>query len=606
MHIVNADKAQPIVPRSRIKGIIERVDCKGEVIIPLQEDSVRRAVTELYQQGVAGIAVGFLWSFLNPVHEISVKNIINEMYPDLPVAISSEVAPVVREYPRFMSTMLDLHIGTALSKLFLRIKNDLATKGYKRPLLIMQAAGGVARSEIVRPAATLHSGPVGGLAGVEFLKELYNYDNAIGSDIGGTSFDICISPKEGSPLLREPIVGRFQIATPMKEIVTIGAGGGSIAWYDEVTKILKVGPKSAGSDPGPVCYDTGGTLPTVTDADVVLNRVDPDYFLGGTKKLNRDKAWQAIKEHVAEPLGMDVPEAAEAICKIIDGTMQATLHSTIAIRGLDPEKFVCVAYGGAGPVHCAGYTSGLGFNKVIIPPFASVFSAFGASTAGVIHRYEASPLAQFKDLAYDNVNLKFNLDELTSLEDLGMESLTRINNMWKRLIAMSNDDIAAEGFDKDQNKIILNYEMMARYGGQLWELRIPLNKAEISSLEDFKEMLVTFEDKYRETYGENAMFPAGGIEIVSIALEARVPLWKPKLEKKAGSDTSPAAALKIERDVYFDGKWVKTPIYEMSKLDTGNIVPGPAIVEGRDTTLVIPSDRQVAIDEYGMLVMTDK
>lgn len=261
MHMVAADKPKPLIPRKLIKGVTERIDSMGEVIIPLKEEDIRQAVKELLEEKVEGIAVGLLWSFLNNTHEQRIKEIIHELAPGMPASISSDIVPVIREYPRFISTIIDLYIGKALRELLSEIKVGLEEQGYHHPFLVMQAAGGLSRSEIVKPATTLHSGPVGGLVGVEFLKKVYGYKNAIGTDVGGTSFDVPISLEKGEEYLREPLVGRFEIANPMREIITIGAGGGTKAFIDEVTKVLMVGPESAGAVPGPVCYDLVGTEP---------------------------------------------------------------------------------------------------------------------------------------------------------------------------------------------------------------------------------------------------------------------------------------------------------------------------------------------------------
>ncbi|MEE9612701.1 MAG: hydantoinase/oxoprolinase family protein, partial [Desulfatiglandales bacterium] len=270
MHIPRAFKPEPLIPRKRIKGITERLDCRGTVLIPLREKEVRQAVKELVAEDVEGIAVGLLWSFLNPEHEKRIAEIIEEMAPGMPVSLSSTVAPIFREYTRFMTAIIDLYIGSALKDLLQRIGSNLAENGYTNPLLVLQATGGLARSEIVRPVTTLHSGPVGGFAGVEFVKDLYGFDNAVGADMGGTSFDVCVSPKGSIEYLREPIVGRFEICNPMREITTIGAGGGTMARVEKAANLLIVGPESAGAEPGPVCYDRGGTVPTITDADVVM------------------------------------------------------------------------------------------------------------------------------------------------------------------------------------------------------------------------------------------------------------------------------------------------------------------------------------------------
>jgi N-methylhydantoinase A len=601
-HQATADKPKPLIPKRLIRGVTERVDSFGEVVIPLIEEEARSAVKELLEEGVEGIAVGFLWSVINPIHERRVKEIIKEIAPDIPVSISSDVAPVIREYPRYMSTIIDLYIGKALRELLEDIKEGLSANGYNNPLLVMQAAGGLARAEVVKPVTTLHSGPVGGLTGVDFLKKLYGYKNAMGSDVGGTSFDITISPETGVEMLREPIVGRFEICNPMCEIITIGAGGGTVAYVDKATKLLMVGPKSAGASPGPVCYGLGGTEPTVTDADVVMNRIDPDYFLGGKIKLDRESAVKAIKEKIAEPLGMDVMDAAEGICKIIDGNMQAILKTTVATKGIDPHNFIMFAFGGAGGAHCAGYTSNLGFPKVIIPPYAATFSAFGAATADILHRYEASPFILIPNIPYDPVTLRYKLDELKSLDNIPSWVPERFNNMYEELERRADKDMMDEGFGKEN--VTKRYEMLARYGGQLWELRcaIPVNK--IKDIEDLRKIIKAFEEEYFRMYTKEAMSPRGGIEIVSIIVEARAEKIKPILTKKEFvSKIPPKDSIKGEREVYFDGRWVNTKIYEMDKLNVGNIIEGIAIIEGYDTTIVIPKDRKVTVDEYLNMVM---
>jgi len=349
MHLISAEKATPIIPRTLIRGVTERIDSEGEIIIPLREAEAKQAVRELLAEGVEGIVVGLLWSFLNNAHEKRIKEIIGEIAPEMAVALSSEVIPVAREYPRFMSTIIDLYVGKPLQELLLKIKGELARYGYSRPLLIMQAIGGVAKSEVVKPGTTLHSGPVGGLAGVEFLRKVYGIDNLVGSDVGGTSFDVTVSTGSGRTYLREPIVGRFEIATPMCEIITIGAGGGTIARFHAFSRTIRVGPDSASGNPGPVCYGFGGIEPTVTDADVVMNRIDPNYFWGGKMKLDREKAAAAIKEKIADPMGMTVEEAAEAICRIIDGQMETLLDSALGRRGVDPQNFVLSAFGELAP-----------------------------------------------------------------------------------------------------------------------------------------------------------------------------------------------------------------------------------------------------------------
>lgn len=601
MHMITAGAPKPLVPRPLIKGIRERVDVTGRVVILLDEAEARNTIAELLKEGVEGIAVCFLWSFLNKIHETRVRELIHEMAPGMMVSLSSEVAPVIREYPRLNSTIIDLYIGRALRELLERIENRLRDHGYVHPLLVMQAIGGVAQAKVVHPTTTLHSGPVGGLAGVEFLKGLYGYRNAMGSDVGGTSFDVTISPERGEEFLREPIVGRYEIATPMREIITIGAGGGTIAWVDNITKTLHVGPQSAGGRPGPVCYDIGGMLPTVTDADVATYRIDPNCFLGGSMRLNRDKAIAAIKEKISEPLNMDVMEAAESIIKIVDGTMHATLKTTIALKGVNPEKFVLFAFGGAGPTHCAGYSAGLGFPKVIIPYYAAAFSAFGASTANIRHRYEVSPYLRLPDIPFDPVSSRFLLEKMTAFDQIPSNLIQRFNEMMMSLENRVYSELEVEGFRKDQ--VSVRYEMLARYGGQTWEIRALCPVSRIRSIEDIKAIIRAFEDEYSSVYGIIAMVPRGGIEIITLAIRAEAPTVKPIVTKfdHVGRDAS--AAQKSQREVYFDGHWVDTKVYDMDKVGVGNVIEGPAIIESWNTTLVVPNGRKVTRDEYLNFVM---
>lgn len=601
MHIPRAFKPEPLIPRKRIMGITERLDCRGNVVIPLREQEVKEAVGRLLQEGVEGIAVGLLWSFLNPVHEQRIAEIIEELAPGMPVSLSCSVAPIIREYPRFMTTVIDLYIGKALKDLLRRIGSSLAQYGYSYPLLVLQANGGLARSEVVQPVTTLHSGPVGGFAGVEFLKKMYGYENALGADMGGTSFDVCVSPKGSIEYLREPIVGRFEICNPMREIITIGAGGGTLARVEKAAGLLMVGPESAGSQPGPVCYRRGGTIPTITDANVVLNRIDANYFLGGRYKLDRELALRAIKEQIADPLQLDVMDAAEGIVKVIDATMGSTLRSSLAVKGALPSDYALIVYGGAGAAHCAGFTSGLNLKDIIIPQFAGVFSAFGASTADIMHRYEASPFVIVTDIPYDPTTLRFRFDNIQSLDDLFYEGLDRFNRMFAELEERSLVDMRAEGI-KEENTWF-KYEILARYGGQLWELRarIPVNR--IQSLEDLIAIIRAFEQRYFEEYGLQAMAPRGGIQIITIAVELHASTPKPHfIEMEYGSE-SPDVALKGEREVYFEGDSTPFRIFSMDLLRPGHIVSGPSIVEGRDTTVFIPPDRKIHMDKHCNLIM---
>lgn len=600
MHVPETDKPQPLVPRTLVKGVTERVDIVGKVVIPLNEQEVRQAAKELIDAGVEGIAVCLLCSYVNNAHEKRIGAIIEEIAPDMQVSLSHIVSPLIREYTRSNSSVADLFVGKAVRKLFKDIKQRLSGYGYNRPLLVMQAAGGLSRSEVVKPITTLHSGPVGGLAGVESFMKLYGAKNGAGSDVGGTSFDVSIVPEEGAKFLREPVVGRYHLQNPMREIMTFGAGGGTIAYIDKLSGNLRVGPKSAGSTPGPVCYDRGGTQPTVTDADVIMGRIDPNYFLGGTIKLNKEKAIRAMKEVIADPLGMSVLDAAEAVCLVVDSFMKDVLNTAFTTRGLDPREFTLFAFGGAGPVHSAGYSKGLGFQKVIAMPYSGTFSAFGASTANVLHRYESSPFAVMTNIEFDKTTRRFVIDSLAGLPE---EDIERFNRMYRDLERRCFEDMEAEGFAKEEVKVV--YPVRMRYGGQLDEVEFTSPVNQINSIDDFKAMLLAFEAEYVRLFSEGALYPEGGVEIMGIALQGSVVVTTPIIPVKAYVGEDPTPALKGERDVYFGGQNISTRVFDMKKVQVGNIIPGPAIIEGIDTNLVIPPDRKVTIDQYLHLVMED-
>ena len=600
MHVPDTDKPQPLVPRPLVKGVTERVDIVGKVVIPLNERDVRNAVKELLAEEVEGIAVCLLCSYVNSAHEKRIGEIIEEMAPDMQVSLSYIVSPLIREYTRSNSSVADLFVGKAVRKLFKDIKQRLQGYGYNRPLLVMQAAGGLSRSEVVRPITTLHSGPVGGLTGVESFMKLYGFKNGVGSDVGGTSFDVSIVPEEGARFLREPVVGRYHLQNPMREILTFGAGGGTIAYIDKLSGNLRVGPKSAGSTPGPVCYDRGGSQPTVTDADVIMGRIDPNYFLGGTIKLNKEKAIRAMKEVIADPLGMSVLDAAEAVCLVVDSFMKDVLNTAFTTRGLDPREFALFAFGGAGPVHSAGYSKGLGFQKVIAMPYSGTFSAFGASTANVLHRYESSPFAVMTNIEFDKTTRRFIID---SLEGLPREDIGRFNRMYKDLENRCFEDMAAEGFNKEDVQLV--YPARMRYGGQLDEVEFTSPVNQINNVNDLKAIIAAFEAEYVRLFSEGALYPEGGVEIMGIALQGSAVVTTPIIPEKTFVSDDPGPARKGERDVYFDGKNVSTRVFDMQKVQVGNIIPGPAIIEGVDTNLVIPPDRKVTIDQYLHMVMED-
>lgn len=601
LHIAGTRKPSPLIPRTNVVGVTERVTSRGRIAIPLDENEVREAVSYLVERGVDGIAVAFLWSFLNDAHERRVAEIITEMDGDIPVAWSADIAPVMREYPRMNSTIINLFIGPPVHKLLVKIGNELREKGYRKKLLVMQASGGLSSSDVIRPIKTLHSGPVGGLMGVEFLRSLYDVDNAVGTDMGGTSFDISVARRDLSEYDKTPIVSRYHLANPMLGIEALGAGGGTIARVDELTGQLRIGPDSAGAVPGPVCYGRGGTDPTVTDANVVLNRINAHYFLDGKMKLDRDAAYRAIQERIAEPLSFGVETAALGIVDGIEGIMRSGITSFLNRKGLNPSSVLLVSFGGAGPTHCAGYTYKLGLQSVVIPPQASTFSAFGASTAAIQHRYESSAFLVLSDIPYDVTTQRF---QPASLEAFDTSWIERYNRAFETLEEQAYSEMEAEGFRRED--VRLEYRLDARYGGQLRETTFQTRVPNIATVEDVRAVLAEFENEYARLYTRNTLYPRGGIEIITMIVEASAETGY-AIAPRAVETKDPTPAEPIgERSIYFAQGWMDTHIYRMSDLKPGNELVGPGVVEGNDTTLVIPPTHWASIDEFGNVVLLEK
>ena len=361
-NLAHLEKAAPIVPRPLIKGVTERIDYRGAVVVPIDLDETAGAVAELVAGGVEAIAVCFLWSFLNPTHERAVAELIRSRHPELFVTVSHEVAPVIKEYERCATTVLNGYLSRTTHSYISKLQERLADGGLAGDPVIMQSFGGVSSAESSkgRAVALLGSGPTGGVFGAAALGRLIGADNIVTTDVGGTSFDVGLVT-DGEPLVvGTPVFDKYHTVLPVIDVVSIGAGGGSIAWIEPGTGLIKVGPQSAGAVPGPACYGIGGTLPTVTDANLVLGRLDPDYFLGGERRLHIDLATAAIETLIAAPAGLSVPEAAMAIVDILDARMADLVRMSTIGRGYDPREFTLFAFGGAGPLHVGAYAADVG------------------------------------------------------------------------------------------------------------------------------------------------------------------------------------------------------------------------------------------------------
>lgn len=592
LHPMTHRQLPPLVPKELTRGITGRINSLGEEFIPLNRQEVREAVRELVEAGIDSLAIVFNWSFLNPSHEEEAMIIARETAAgmgkgDLPIYTSYHISPVIRELPRANATVIEAYVGTLVRNAFGRLEDRLKSSGYNGQLQVMQSAGGLAPARHVKIVDTLQSGPVGGLTGGAYIGQLYGFDNIITTDVGGTSFDIGLVTGGKAGINREPTVAKMLVGIPMVEVMSIGAGGGTMATVDPLTGRLQVGPRSAGAVPGPVCYGRGGIHPTVTDADLVLGYIDPDNFLGGRLKLDLEAAKEAIRKQIAEPLNISVIEAAEGIREIIDTKMRESIGGLVLARGFDISEYHLLAFGGGGPTHCSGYTDGLPLKGVLIFPFSSVFSAFGSSAAEYEHRYTHSL----------NMVVKPDVDDDSKVE-LG-ERITRI---WNDLRLLGTEQMVSEGFDV--RELRFQYLAMIRYGRQLNDLIIPSPVEQITCPEEWDALIAEFEHQYEQTYSGAAKFPQAGYEIFEVGLIVSAPKIRPVLRAYPLASPVPAQeAFKGTRTAYFGigGNEFRASVYELRMLLSGNIVKGPAMIEDPTTTIVIPPGKQVRIDQYRTL-----
>jgi N-methylhydantoinase A len=571
-------KPAPIVQRGLIRGVSERVDYKGAVIVPLAEAEVLAAVRDMVAEGVEAVAVCLLWAFINPAHELRIRGLIEKHHPQLYVSLGHAVAPVLGEFERTNATLLSAHLGAIARQQMEVTRKLLGARGLSRPFLVMQSNGGCMWDEEVAgaPLNLIASGPAGGIIGSAKLGSRMGYRNIIATDMGGTSFDVGVIT-DGAPILADIAVhGRIRMALPHVEVVSIGAGGGSIAWVDEITRLLQVGPQSAGSTPGPVCYGHGGTEPTVTDADVVLGRIDPKRFFNGRKLLDRAGAEAAIKARVADPLGIDVTTAARGILEIVDSRMGDLIRKLTIERGVDPREFALFSYGGAGPTHVGAYAREAGIAKAVVSPHAAVFSALGIAASDIVRVYsQSSPMRS----PFDPGRINAFLD---TLEQRATQDLQR------RSVAASETTLSR------------SFEMRFRH--QVHQVKVPAPGGKLGERE-LAEVVERFVSLYEQSFGKGTAAREAGVEILTfhvVATTHRVPL---NLTESRIEGPDPSAARSGSRRVWFDAAFVETPIYEHPKLRPGNRVAGPAIIEGKNTTLPLHPGQELSVDAFHNLVI---
>lgn len=585
--VANLRKADPVVPRSRIHGVEERVDRSGDIVVPLQEERLEDVLERLHDEGVEAIAVSFLWSFLNPDHERRVRDWLrqrasagsgNGTRPWF-VSASSDLVPVVREYERTATTVLNAYLTPGVHDYLKRMEDRLHEDGHDGGIAVMHSAGGVSSIAEARERGVtlLASGPAGGMLGTRAMAERLGLDPVIATDVGGTSFDVGVIV-DGEPSYADtPVFAKYPVAVPVIDVTSIGAGGGSIAWIEPESGVLKVGPQSAGASPGPVCYGAGGTEPTVTDANVVLGAIDPDYFLGGRIKLDRAGALAAVTERIADPLGVAPEAAAAAIVEIANAQMSDLIRKITVERGLDPAGFTTFAYGGAGGLHVGAYAQRLGCRHVVVPAAAAVFSAFGIGMSGV---KRVAMVSDPMRAPFDLERWRRNLDQLReSLErDLRAEQLPTTNLAIGRFVEL-------------------------QFRGQVHSVRVPVDDDDLAAGDGGERVIDRFADIYESRYGKGSAYRQAGVEAVTFAVEGAAGLPVPDVAEQPDDGEDAAHAISGRRNLYLHaaGGFREVAAYSAEKLRAGNALEGPALVDAEDTTVLVHPGQRLWVDGFGNL-----
>jgi N-methylhydantoinase A/oxoprolinase/acetone carboxylase beta subunit len=579
-------KPDPLIPRERIVGVKERIDSRGKIIRPLDEEDVRKKVRSLVNAGARGFVVSLLWGFLNPVHERRVKEIIRDEYKEfhigyLPVVLAGQVVGKLGEYERTLAAILDAYLQRSMQIELSAMWDKLRERGYKKPLLMIQSSGGIA--EVFRTSAsrTFNSGPVSGLMGAHHVAKSLGYHNVVMTDMGGTSFDVGLVVKDSVRSYDfRPIIDRWMVGITMIKTLSIGAGGGSIAFVNRLLQNrVQVGPRSAGSMPGPACFKLGGSEPTVTDADVVLGYINPDYYYGGKMKLDKSRSIQAIREKIAKPLGVTVEEAAIIIRKIVNGNMASAIMKEVHLRGYSPEEFILFVGGGAGPTHAEGFKGDI--PKAVTFPFSPVFCAFGSSTMDIMHVYETSK-------------------KLTLMAP-GSQQLTTeyatFNETVESLLQSARKDLVGDGLDPASATFVLELDML--YGGQFHVKRTLSPLLALRSADDVRAVCEAFKKEFSEAFSPFVVNPEGGVFVESFILKAIVPTKKVELPRLPLEGKDPSSARKGERLVLWPGAgdFQSCPVFSYEALRPGNVVEGPAVAEGEYTTIVVPPAMRFSIDD---------
>lgn len=564
-HLRATDKPQQIVQPSRIREVPERVDQSGEVLLPLDPAKTRQAIRQLLDDGVDSFAVSLLWGHVNPGHEIQIRELVKEISPGTHVSISSDIAPVTGEYERVSTTVVNAYVAPTLEKYLVDLQRRLKSEGLKVPILVFQASGGVSTSSAIQAVSTIESGPAGGMVAAAELSSRTELSRAIATDVGGTTFKVGLIDGGRWSMAPETVINQYALQSPMIDIVSIGAGGGSIAWADD--ERLRIGPMSAGASPGPACYGWGGTLPTVTDADLLLGILDPHAFLDGRMVLDEERAREAMQPMADQLFAGDVLAAAAGVREVADSHMGDLIRKTTIERGFDPREFTVIAFGGAGPVHAASYSRAASVERLVVPFDATIFSAYGIVVADAIRVLQRSvPGHESQD---GHV----------------------IEDYLRQLRSDARAELVSQGFS--ESTVSVHFWADMRYERQLHDVRVTFG----TRLPTLSALQEEFTAQYNRLYGAGAQTTRARTRVIRVGVEAfAANTISLRQEKKTGRGSPPEH--KGTRQVYWPElrRWQSTKVYEGLHMRPADIVEGPAIINQPATCVVVPPGTSAWID----------
>jgi acetone carboxylase beta subunit len=587
LHVNTHKHPEPLIPRDQIRGVRERIDVKGNELIPIYEEDIRESVDELLDRDVDHIAVMFLHSYQNADHEQRAKEVareqIDERDADTTVMLSSEYYPTLKELPRLNTLAAEAFAAEPSRRQLTNVQDAVDENGGNVGVRVMASHGGTVDIHANELARTLVSGPIGGLIGANYFGRKLGYENLVCTDIGGTSFDMGIIINNDWDIDYNPEMARLLLSLPMVNMESVGAGTGSYVRVNPTFDKIELGPESAGDEVGVSAVETDVETVTVTDCHVALGWIDPENFLGGDMPIDRDVAEAEIREQVADPLGMGVYEAAQGVVDILENKLRNDLESVVTGEGYAPSNFRCISYGGGGPVHTAGYTSGLGFEEVLVPEWAAAFSAFGCGAADFEYRYDQTT----------NIDIDADVPRSEAASTAG-EQLTEIwQSLEEKVVAeFTNSEVGREDIE-------FQYNILGQYQGQLNALDIESPVSRVDTAEKLEELLETFENAYRRHYSEEARSPELGHTVTQASVRGVHDVVKPEIptETPVGPDP-PEDAYKQSRESYWDGEWLETDILDLRSLQPGNELTGPAVLEGAATTFVLPPGYETYLDEH--------